>query len=268
VQPIAVTFEPHPGEVLKPGLVVPRLTTTKEKIRLIQSAGISEVHVIPFTQDFAKMTAREFFDQVLVQRFAMAYLAIGHDFHFGRNREGTPGQLIDWCEKLGIPSHLVDAVEADGAPISSSRIRKLVQEGQMIAASRLLGRDFSITGEVVHGDKRGRTIGFPTANILPNVVGVGSICVPARGVYLSSATVEGKTFPSITNVGIKPTVQQSGPLVIETHLLDFDGNLYGKQLTVEFRDRLRDERKFSGLDELKEQIRKDTDLARARLSSR
>jgi riboflavin kinase/FMN adenylyltransferase len=196
----------------------------------------------------------------------MSYLAIGHNFYFGHNREGTPGRIIDWCKEAHIPAHLVDAVEADGAPVSSTRIRKLIQDGQMIAASRLLGRDYSLTGEVQHGDKRGRQLGFPTANLLPQVQGPGARCIPARGVYLSASTVGGKTFPSITNVGVKPTVQSTGPLVVETHLLDFSGDLYGKQLTVEFRDRLRDEKKFQSLAALTEQIQKDVQTARARLT--
>ncbi len=138
----------------------------------------------------------------------------------------------------------------------------------MVPAARLLGRDYSITGQVVHGDKRGRQLGFPTANILPDLNSIGSICVPARGVYLSIATVEGKTFPSITNVGVKPTVSQAGaPLVIETHLLDFSGDLYEKWLTVEFKDRLRDERKFRGVEELRQQIQIDTSIAREKLRS-
>lgn len=256
-----ITFDPHPSEVLK-GVPVPKLSTTSERTELLHNLGVDEVRVMHFTKDFAQTSAHDFFNQYIRQA---AFVAIGHDFYYGHNREGTPGQTLDWCQAAGIPARLVEPVEADGAVVSSSRIRKLIQEGHMIAAGRLLGRDYSLTGEVIHGDKRGRLLGFPTANILPSSSGPRLRCVPARGVYLSAATVEGKTFASITNVGVKPTVSDSGQLIVETHLLDFQGDLYGKLLTVEFRDRLRDERKFSGLPELQEQIRKDIAVARERL---
>lgn len=136
----------------------------------------------------------------------------------------------------------------------------------MIPAARLLGRDYSLSGEVIYGDQRGRLLGFPTANISPLQNQVGAPCLPLNGVYLSAATVEGRTFASITNVGIKPTIQGTRPINIETHLLDFDGDLYGKQMTVEFRDRLRPEQKFGDLEQLRLQIQKDITIARERLS--
>ena len=264
VRTAVVTFEPHPAEVLK-GIIIPRLTSPNERIHLIQQLGIDEVRVLPFSKEFSLTPARTFFEKLLVRDLEAAYVVIGHDFFFGHNREGTPGQMLDWCKALGIPSKLIEPIEADGAVVSSSRIRQLISEGHMIAASRLLGRDYSITSEVIHGDKRGRLLGFPTANIIPITDGIGSRCIPAYGVYLSSSTVEGKTFPSITNVGVKPTVSHSGHLVIETHLLDFDGDLYGKQLTVEFRDRLRGEKKFPNLEALTQQIQADINTARSRL---
>lgn len=263
---IVMTFDPHPIEVLRPGVTVPRLTTTAEKIRLLQNLGVDEVKVIPFTPDFSRTPAREFFESVLLKDLHVGFLAVGHNFYFGHNREGTPGKVVDWSEELGITAELVNPIESDGGPISSSRIRQLIEGGQMVPVSRLLGRDYSVTGEVAHGDKRGRQLGFPTANIYPQVTGSGRPCLPAKGVYLSSATVEGKTFASITNVGVKPTVANNSGLVIETHLLDYNGDLYGKLMTVEFRDRLRDEKKFNSLDELRLQIQSDTTLAKTRLS--
>ena len=262
---VVITFDPHPIEVLHPERFVHRLCTLEERISLLQNAGADDVRVLHFTKEFAAMSARDFFDKVLLKDLNAAFVAVGHDFTFGRGREGTPGKIIDWCAEKGIPAHLVDAIESDGEIISSSRIRKLVGEGQMIHASRLLGRDYSFTGPVLHGDKRGRLLGFPTANLIPQTEGIGARCLPAKGVYLSTSTFEGKTYSSVTNVGVKPTVSASGQLVVETHLLDFTGDLYGKQLTVEFKDRLRDEKRFAGLDELKQQIQEDTLLARARL---
>lgn len=265
VKSAVVTFEPHPVEILKPGVFVPRLCDPVGKVERLQNLGIDEVHLLSFTPDFAKMPAKEFFEQILLRDMDTAFIAVGNDFNFGHKREGTPERLMEWCKDKKIECQLVPPVECDGDVVSSSRIRKLIQEGQLIAAARLLGRDYSYTDTVVHGDKRGRQLGFPTANLLPAVGASGAPCLPARGVYLSSATVEGRTFPSITNVGVKPTVTSNGQTVIETHLLDFEGDLYGKSLTVEFRDRLRDEKRFSGLDELTKQIQLDMSIARERI---
>ena len=258
-----ITFDPHPIEVLKPGSWVPRLCSLSERCQLLQNAGMDEVHVLPFTHELSQTSARDFFDQILIKQFAPRYIVVGHDFFFGRNKEGTPGRIVDWAQELGIPSTVVDAIEADSEAVSSSRIRKLLQEGHVIAASRLLGRDYSVTGEVCHGDKRGRLLGFPTANMKPIQGQAGAPCLPKNGVYLTATTYQSKTFASITNVGTKPTVKSGPEITVETHILDFEGDLYGNFITVEFRDRLRDEKRFSGLDELKQQIQIDTAKAKS-----
>lgn len=265
VHTLVVTFDPHPSEIIT-GTSVPRLTTPDERRQLMLDTGIDEVTTVPFTHQLAATDARAFFDEFIRKRFEAKFVAVGHDFFFGRKREGTPEKLLAWCFESGIEAVHVDPIEADGSIISSTRIRRLIEDGSLVAANRLLGRAYSITGEVVHGDKRGRQIGFPTANIVPPADGHGRPCLPARGVYLSTSTVDGRTFPSITNIGVKPTVSASGLLVIETHLIDFDGDLYGKQLTVEFSDRLREEKKFPNLQALVDQIREDTQLARSRLT--
>jgi riboflavin kinase / FMN adenylyltransferase len=262
---VVLTFEPHPIEILKPGTFVKRLSPAPVKIKLLESLGVDEVRVIPFTPALAQMTARDFFEKFLIAQLNPAFIAIGPNFYFGHGREGTPQLLKEWAQAAGIHIDIVERIEADGAPISSSRIRKLIEEGHMVGAGRLLGRDYAISGEVAHGAARGRGIGFPTANIVPQIDGSGAPCLPAKGVYLTFSTLGAKTFASVTNVGVKPTVQNTGPLVIETHILDQSLDLYGKTLTVEFRDRLRDEKKFNNLEELKAQILKDTELARTRL---
>ena len=274
---VVISFDPHPSEILRPGTLVPRLCSTEQRQKLLYSAGADEVLIVPFTLEFSKTSAHDFFKKVLVEQLHMQFLAVGENFFFGHQRGGTPAQLIRWCSDAGIASALVNPIESDGSVISSSRIRKLIGDGQMVAAARLLGRDYSIRGEVVRGDQRGRTLGFPTANLRPQASGSGAICIPAYGVYLSASTVDGRTFASITNVGVKPTVQalgspglsgSSGAQVgIESHLLDFDGDLYGKLLSVEFRDRLRGEIKFKGLSELTQQIQADVQIARARLTN-
>lgn len=265
LESVVLTFEPHPIEVLRAPQTVKRLSTLEAKIELIEQMGIDKVDVIDFTLELAKTEALDFFNTFIVKAHDPKFIAVGPNFYFGHSKSGTPALLQQWSLERGIQCEIISGVEADGDLISSTRIRRLIEEGQLIQASRLLGRDYSISGEVVHGAKKGRLLGFPTANILPKTDGIGALALPANGVYLTTATVDGRTFASITNIGVKPTVQKSGPVIIETHLLDFDGDLYGKSLTVEFRDRLRGELKFSNLEELSAQIRKDTDLARLRL---
>ncbi len=266
IKSVVLSFEPHPVEVLK-NIHVPRLMNQANKTKLLHELGIDEVKIIPFTKDFSQTEAPAFFKNILLRDLDPAFVVVGQNFFFGKDRQGTPQKIVEWCQQAGIEAEIFSPIEVDGSIVSSSRIRSLIESGQMAAASRLLGRDYSIEGEVIHGDKRGRQIGFPTANVIPNINTIGAPCIPAKGVYLSFSTVEGRTFPSVTNVGVKPTVSNTGQLVIETHLLDFQGDLYGKLLTVEFRDRLRDEKKFNGLDELTKQIQIDTQTARARLSS-
>ncbi|MEO5666968.1 MAG: bifunctional riboflavin kinase/FAD synthetase [Bdellovibrionota bacterium] len=260
-----LTFDPHPAEILRPEMPLLKLTSTTERVKLIKDCGIDEVRVIAFTKEFSKTPARDFFENVLIRDLDPALVVVGHNFFFGHQRSGTPGKVLDWCEEIGIQAEVVGPVEADGEEISSSRIRRLLQEGHVQSASRLLGRDFSYTGEVVHGAARGRTIGIPTANIKPEA----GRCLPKNGVYVTvSSTHDGRTFPSITNVGVKPTIAGGNhELSLETHLLDFEGDLYGNHLTVEFRDRVRDEKRFSSIQELSEQIHKDIAFARERLDT-
>jgi len=265
IKSVVISFDPHPLELLKAPLIVKRLSLQAAKIKIIEGLGIDWVHLLSFDTELSQKSAQDFFRENLLRQYNPKFIAVGPNFHFGRNREGNPQLLQQWCKMEGIECEILEPIQADGENVSSSRIRKLIEEGQMIQAGRLLGRDYSLTGEVIHGNKQGRLLGFPTANLAPQTKGIGSPVLPSYGVYLTHSTVEGRTFASVTNVGVKPTVQDSGPLLLETHLLDFDGDLYGKQLTVEFRDRLRSEMKFSGLPELIAQIRKDTELARLRL---
>lgn len=264
IQTVVITFDPHPIEILRPNFSVKKLSSTTDKIKLLHSLGVDHVQVIPFTKEFSQMPAREFFEKILIESHNPSLIAVGHNFFFGHNREGTPDKITQWSQELSIPSEIVGPIGADGEIISSSRIRQLIQEGSLIKASRLLGRDYSISSDVIHGHKRGTQIGIPTANLsLPP-----DRCLPKNGVYLSTCTLHdhGNTFPSITNVGVKPTFEASSPTIsIETHLLDFNGDLYGKHITVEFRDRLRDEMRFASVDLLIQQIHKDIALARSRL---
>lgn len=263
---VVVTFDPHPVEVLRPDRQLKKICSTNERVHLLKSLGVDDVRIIHFTKEFSQTPAKEFFEKILIKDLTPALIVVGHNFYFGHNREGTPGKIMDWCQEKNIATEIVGPIESDGEEISSSRIRKLIEDGAVIRASRLLGRDFSINGEIIHGDKRGRTIGVPTANMLAPE----GRCIPKNGVYVTTCTVieDGSTFPSITNVGVKPTFNaQNTQVSIETHILDFDGDLYGKHMSVEFRDRLRDEMRFTGVAQLTEQIHKDIAVARSRLDT-
>jgi riboflavin kinase/FMN adenylyltransferase len=263
---LVVTFEPHPIEILKPGTVVPRLCNPTEKEKLLLNLGVDKVLTLAFTKELAAKEPDVFLSSTLKSIHKSGFVVVGENFYFGKGRKGDSSFLKQWCHDNNIECEIAPILKSDGVNVSSSRIRALIESGQMVTCARLLGRNYSISGPVVHGDKRGRTLGFPTANMVPAVGQSQGPCIPQRGVYLSSSTVDGQTFPSVTNVGVKPTVSREGsPLVIESHLIDFDGDLYGKWLTVEFLDRLRDEKKFSSVDELKQQIQEDTLKTKQRL---
>lgn len=269
IKTIALTFDPHPREVLNPEVNVMRLCSLNDRIRLLEEMGIDEVRVIKFNKDYAQISAKEFFNDVLLQNLKAEFIAVGHNFYFGKNREGSPGKIIDWCEERGIDSKLVNPIEVDGAPVSSTRIRELIKKGEIISASRLLGRQFFISGRVSQGNQKGATIGFHTANVYPSYQGPGALCLPPKGVYLTSTTIEnGKTYASISNLGVRPTVQEKSPLVLETHLLDYEGDLYGKLISVEFRDSIRAEMKFPSIEALRQQIQVDIELARLKLKAK
>ncbi|NCN27856.1 bifunctional riboflavin kinase/FAD synthetase [bacterium] len=266
IKTMAMTFEPHPREVLS-GKPVERLCTSHERSQRLQRAGIDEVRLIAFSKEYATIPAIEFFEKHVVGSHNVAFIAVGYNFYFGHNREGTPEKILEWSKEKGIQAKLVKGIEADGETISSTRIRKLIASGHLPAASRLLGRDYSISGEVEQGDQRGRLLGFPTANLYPSSGKIGDLCMPATGVYLTTCTIveEGRSFPSVTNVGFKPTIGENKPFCIESHVLGFQGNLYGKLITVEFKDRIRSEKKFDSLDALKLQIQEDIEIAKGRI---
>jgi riboflavin kinase/FMN adenylyltransferase len=266
VETLAITFEPHPREILQ-GTKVMRLSSPNEKASLLSRYGIDRVQIIDFTPDFSKLSANAFLEEVVFkQRHPVGFLAVGDNFSFGYQREGGPDFLKQWCQSKSIELKLLRPIEADGAVISSSRIRQHLERGEVTAAARLLGRNFSIEGVVNKGHQQGRILGFPTANILaPSPEAPLQLCLPARGVYLTTTTFEGQSFPSVTNIGIKPTLGPGHPLCIETHLLNYSGTLYEKMISVEFIDRIREEKRFASLDELREQIQKDILFAKARL---
>lgn len=267
--PVTVfTFNPHPTLELRPESTLRLLMTYAEKRHQLEKLGVEFCVEEPFDADFAATSAHDFFFEILIQRLNAKALVVGADFAFGRKREGNTDLLKKWCADSGLELELVEPLKIDGQPVSSSKIRELLQELKLGQAERLLGHPFFYRGEIVHGDKRGRTIGFPTANMVCEE----KFPLPI-GVYATSVVWRGREYPSVTNIGRRPTFQTETnvnriPLRIETHVLDQTFDLYGETLEVRFYQQLRDERKFDGIEALKRQIESDVILARQVLSSR
>jgi riboflavin kinase / FMN adenylyltransferase len=250
-QPVALTFDPHPAKVLKPEANLRLLTTPAQKAALLEAAGVSVV-VQPFTREFAAIPAREFVRDYFVERLKVREVVIGHDYRFGYKRQGTIELLQQMGQSLGFTVQVVWAVEVQDAVVSSSLIRAMLQLGKVGEANRLLGRAYGVTGRVVTGKGRGaKILGVPTANLVPE-----NDLLPSCGIYAVWVMRDGERLPGVANIGTCPTFENQD-LTLEVHLLDFTGDLYGEVLQVEFVARLRDEQRFSSIDELAAQIRKD-----------
>lgn len=251
-----ITFHPHPRLVLQPDMEPAYLTSIDERIRLIRALGIDRVATITFTRDLSQLGPAEFID--LVRRhLRLEELLIGHDFALGKDRAGDLPTLRRLGAERGFQVAEIPPFTLGGITINSTLIRRAVSTGDMATATRYLGRPFSLEGPVIDGDQRGRTIGFPTANqTLPP-----GLIVPATGIYVSLATIGGRTYGAVTNAGYRPTVNNRGYLV-ETFIFDFNEEIYGQTMRVELLHRIREEMKFSGLAELTAQIARDADFAR------
>jgi riboflavin kinase/FMN adenylyltransferase len=261
---VVVTFFPHPVAVLR-GVNEPiYLTTPDERARRMGQLGLDAVITLPFTRALAALTAEEFM-RMLCGKLGLKQLWAGSDFALGRNRMGDVPALSALGERLGYQVHVVETVESEGRErISSSQVRRLVREGQVEKAAALLGAPYSMEGPVVVGDRRGRTLGFPTANIdyWPEKV------TPAYGVYATWTVVDGARLPSVTSIGVRPTFDAPGaPPKLEAYLIDFDGDLYGKTARVEFLNYLRPELRFSTAEALIDQMLLDTRRAREALAN-
>jgi riboflavin kinase / FMN adenylyltransferase len=259
--PVALTFDPHPLEFLAPDHAPDLLTTVEQRADLLADCGVQILGVLPFLE-IRDLDPRAFVIEILSLRLHAAAVAVGENFRFGRDRGGDPGLLAEMGESCGFTVEVVEMV-GDGGPdgvISSTRIRALLAAGDVSMAAVLLGRPFALTGPVIHGDARGRTIGFPTANLhIPE-----RMAIPANGVYAAWVDVDGSRQPAVVNIGVRPTFGVS-QRTIEAHLLDFDGDLYGKMLTLHFVSHIRQERKFDGVEQLVAQITLDREEAARRL---
>jgi riboflavin kinase/FMN adenylyltransferase len=258
VRVVAATFDPHPRTVLVPGSE-PRLLTTLELRReALMRYGADEVRVIRFNEELSRRSPEEFVRDVLIGEIGAGAVVVGENFRFGYRAAGDVGDLGRLMGGFGGEAYAVPVrSELGETPISSTRIRALVGGGEVVEAARLLGRHYVLRGEVVVGDRRGRSIGFPTANVLPD----RALVVPARGVYAGFVRVGKGRHAACTNIGVAPTFAR-GKSRVEAHLLDFGGDLYGRVVDVSFVRRIRQEKRFSGVEELKEQIARDVEAAR------
>lgn len=251
------TFWPHPAQVLGHD-APPLLTDRAEKARLAEKAGIDYLLEQPFTPDLAALSPADFVARYLAGALQADLLVVGYNFRFGRGGAGTAEILRDLAAARGIATQIVPPFEKDGAAVSSSRIRSLLTAGEMAAANRLLGRQYELAGLVMPGEKLGRKLGFPTANLQPPE----GLLLPRFGVYAAYAECRGKTWPAVVNVGRRPTVGDALPATVEAHLLSADGDFYGEMMRLRFYQEIRPERKFASLDELKAQIAADCRRAR------
>src|SRR5215213_480872 len=255
--PTVITFDPHPRAVLHPQSAPPLLQTFDQKIEAFGALGVEQAIVIRFTSDFAQINAEDFLRDVVRDRLQAVEVYLGRGFAFGRNREGNIELLRGVSGALGFGADEVPEVRLRGQRISSSRIRELLAAGRVNLARRMLGRPYGVEGRVVRGYERGRTIGFPTANLRP-----ANRVIPRGGVYVTATLIDGAWRRSVTNVGVRPTFEDTAEPSVETFVMDWDGDLYGDVVRVRFLHRLRDERRFAGVEELKRQIH--ADAARAR----
>jgi riboflavin kinase / FMN adenylyltransferase len=262
---IAMTFEPHPLRVLRNNGNPPLITLGEQKVELIGRTGLDALIVIPFTRKFAEITAERFLKEILIERVGMRAFVVGGDYAFGRNREGDIEYLRSASERLNFELVVADWIRAPVAGsgrISSTRIRELVEAGDIREARRLLGRPYQIRGTVLPGRNRGgKLLGCPTANLQ-----LQDELAPRSGIYAVTVEHEGRTHPGVANIGWSPTFDDH-LFTVEIHLLDFSGDLYGRRIRVNFVERIRDERKFAGIGELAEQIQRDIAVAREILAA-
>ena len=253
------TFDRPPKEVIT-GIPCPLINSPEDRAELVKRLyGIDEMIMVPFDDEMRTTPWDRFVTDILVGRYGAVHLVAGHDHHFGHKNQGSPELLKEKCAELGLGCDIIPAVTIDGVTVSSTHIRKLLEEGDVETARAFLGHPHVLTQTVGHGRQLGRTIGIPTANL----VAPPHVLLPKRGVYAAKITLpDGRAFGGVTNVGVRPTVNNGQDVTVEPWILDFDGDLYGQAIRVEFYRRLRDERKFDSLAALRSQI--ETDAVKTR----
>ena len=258
LEAVACTFEPHPMEVLQPDRAPRPITTLADRLVLIGEAGVDAAVVLAFTRELAAVEPEAFVKDVLLERLRAREIVVGYNHRFGRGARGDARLLEDLATRAGFRAHVVPPMTVDGAAESSSEIRSSLQRGDVVAAARSLGRPYAIAGTVTSGAGRGRTLGFPTANIESD-----RPLLVSRGVYWGRVHVDQGQHSAVVNVGVRPTFGET-TLAVEAHLLDFTGDLYGRHVRLDFLDRLRDEMRFPSVEDLKAQVFRDIAAARGR----
>ncbi len=253
-----VIFEPQPREFFGPDTAPARLTRLRDKLALFAAAGVDRVLCLSFNRRLRELSAAEFVHAILVEGLGVQHLEVGDDFRFGCDRAGDFAFLQQAAVVEGFTLEAASTVEIDGLRVSSTRVRESLAAADFVLAERLLGRPFQISGRVLHGQKLARQFGTPTANVQ-----LKRRRVPLTGVYLVSVELDGKSWPGVANIGVRPTVQGDGNAHLEVHLLEFVGDIYGRRLTVAFHQKLRDEQRFASLEALKTAIHADVAAARA-----
>jgi riboflavin kinase / FMN adenylyltransferase len=255
----ALTFSPHPRLFFRPQQVLFELSNERDKLRLLAATGLDGAIVMTFGKALAATSAEDFVERILVDRFGIGGAAIGFDFHFGKNRGGSPAFLREQGARLGFAVDVVQPLEDEGRPVSSGAVRNALAAGEVVEAAELLGAPWFVSGEVIHGDKRGRELGFPTANIR-----LEPSCGLKHGVYAVRVGVDGRRHDGVANFGVRPMFDNGAPL-LEVFLFDFDGDLYGKTVDVAFIGWVRQEQKFASIDDLKRHMAADSAQAREAL---
>jgi riboflavin kinase/FMN adenylyltransferase len=256
---VALTFWPHPARFFNPDLAPPLITTQQQKLDQMAAWGLDAVIVERFDRDFVALTPERFVREILIERLDARHVVVGHGFRFGKGKAGSLATLEEAGREHGLSAVALNTVRVSSITASSTKIREFLLMGRVGGASLLLGRDYQVEGEVVPGKRRGRTIGIPTANVASE-----NEILPKRGVYAGWARLpdDGRILKSVINIGTNPTFEKAAVMTLEAHLLDFSGDLYGKRLEVFFTQRLRDERRFTSVDELVEAIHADIADAR------
>lgn len=254
---VALTFDPHPSKILRPQSAARLLTSTRHKLRLMEDFGISTVLVIPFDKEFAAVEAEDFLRQLAASASGLVRICVGRGWKFGHARRGDADLLRSLGPELGFETTEVEPVAIDGVMVSSTLIRRAVEAGEFETARRLLGRNYSVLGTVMQGDGLGRKLGFPTANLAAH-----NEQFPPDGVYAVRVHSTAGTIPGVANIGSRPTVKTAGERLLEVHLFDFTGDLYGQDIEAEFLRFLRPEKAFPSVDALREQIACDVEDAR------
>lgn len=251
---VVITLWPHPASVLNPDKEFPLLSTLDEKKQLLESAGIDCLIVLPFTKSFSQIPYPDFVSDYLVKGLNIDTLMVGYDNKVGKNGLGHFAEMERLAQKLNFNIHQLNVLSNNAEPISSTAIRGLLSDGKVSEAAKLLGRNYNLAGKVVHGNHIGTSLGFPTANLEPDPCKF----IPGNGVYAIIANIEGQRCYGMLNIGVRPTIDTEQKKTIEAHLFEYSGNLYGKNLNIEFVQKIRDEQHFASLENLRKQLEADS----------